>query len=306
MSVGSAYAEVHRVTRREAKSFAYGIMVLPREKRRAIEAIYAFAREVDDIADGTLPADEKRRRLTDLHAELATIAAASPEELSGRAAWAIALADARRRYAIPLDALHALVDGGLQDLDQQRYEDFDDLVGYCRKVAGAVGLACLPVYRSDTSGSEPQSPGNGRARAGSGGASGSEPQALAERLGVALQLINILRDVEEDGGLGRVYLPQDELAAFGVSEADLAAGRVTDGWRRLAAFQAERARGWLSDGLGLLGFLDRRSALCVRTFAGIYAATLDEIEARGYDVFDGEVRPSTRAKLAIVARGLLA
>jgi phytoene synthase len=284
MSVASAYAEVHRVTRREAKSFAYGIMVLPREKRRAIEAIYAFAREVDDIADGTLPADDKRRLLTDLHAALATTSAASPEELLGRAAWAIALADARRRFAIPLDALRALVDGGLQDLDRQRYEDFDELVGYCRKVAGAVGLACLPVY----------------------GAEGEEPRARAERLGVALQLINILRDVEEDGGFGRVYLPQDELAAFGVSEADLAAGRVTDGWRRLAAFQAERARGWLSDGLGLLGFLDRRSALCVRTFAGIYAATLDEIETRGFDVFDGEVRPSTRAKLAIVARGLLA
>jgi phytoene synthase len=286
MSVGSAYAEVHRVTRRAAKSFAYGIMVLPREKRRAIEAIYAFAREVDDIADGALPADDKRARLTVLHTELETISVASPEELSGHAAWAIALADARRRYAIPLDALHALVDGGLQDLDRQRYGDFDELVGYCRKVAGAVGLACLPVYGCDTT--------------------GSEPQALAERLGVALQLINILRDVEEDSGLGRVYLPQDELAAFGVTEPDLAAGRVTDGWRRLAAFQAERARGWLSDGLGLLAFLDRRSALCVRTFAGIYAATLDEIEARGYDVFDGEVRPSTRAKLAIVARGLLA
>jgi phytoene synthase len=283
MSVGSAHAEVHRVTRREAKSFAYGIRVLPRGKRRAIEAIYAFAREVDDVADGTLPADDKRRRLTDLHAELETVSAGSPEELSGRAAWAVALADARRRYAIPLDALHALVDGGLQDLDQQRYKDFDELVGYCRKVAGAVGLACLPVY----------------------GAEGEEPRARAERLGVALQLINILRDVKEDSGLGRVYLPQDELAAFGVSEAGLVAGRVTDGWPRLAAFQAERARGWLSDGLGLLPFLDRRSALCVRTFAGVYAATLDEIEARGYDVFDGEVRPSTRAKLAIVARGLL-
>jgi len=283
MSVGSAYAEVHRVTRREAKSFAYGIMVLPREKRRAIEAIYAFAREVDDIADGPLPADDKRARLAALHTELETISVASPE-LADRPAWAIALADARRRYAIPLDALQALVDGGLQDLDQQRYGDFDELVGYCRKVAGAVGLACLPVY----------------------GAEGEEPRARAERLGVALQLINILRDVEEDSGLGRVYLPQEELSAFGVTEPDLAAGRVTDGWRRLAAFQAERARGWLSDGLGLLAFLDRRSALCVRTFAGIYAATLDEIEARGYDVFDGEVRPSRRAKLAIVARGLLA
>jgi 15-cis-phytoene synthase len=284
MSVGAAYAEVHRVTRREAKSFAYGIMVLPREKRRAIEAIYAFAREVDDIADGTLAAEDKRSRLAALHAELDTIWAVPPEELGDRAAWAVALADARLRYAIPLDALHALVEGGLQDLEQQRYADFDELVGYCGKVAGAVGLACLPVY----------------------GAEGEEPRARAERLGVALQLINILRDVKEDSRLGRVYLPQDELAAFGVSESDIAGGRATDGWRRLAAFQAERARGWLADGLGLLAFLDRRSALCVRTFAGIYAATLDEIEARGYDVFDDEVRPSTRAKLAIVARGLLA
>ena len=157
-----------------------------------------------------------------------------------------------------------------------------------------MGLACLPVY----------------------GAEGEEPRARAERLGVALQLINILRDVEEDTKLGRVYLPQDELAAFGVSEADLAAGRVTDGWRRLAAFQAERARGWLSDGLGLLAFLDRRSALCVRTFAGIYGATLDEIEARGYDVFDGEVRAlhareardrragAARVMVAVVGGGL--
>src|SRR3954464_6710082 len=114
MSVGAAYAEVHRVTRREGKGCSYGLMVRPREKRRAIEAIYAFAREVDDVADGALPAEDKRRRLNALHAELETIATASPEELSegGRGAWAIALADARRRYPIPLDALRALVDGG--------------------------------------------------------------------------------------------------------------------------------------------------------------------------------------------------
>jgi 15-cis-phytoene synthase len=276
MNAAEAYAEVGRLTRRRARNFAYGIMVLPRPKRQAVAALYAFARAVDDLADGELPSAEKRARLEALRAEL--------DREPGEDAMLVALSDARRRFDIPREPLEALVDGGVQDTEQRRYEDFDDLVGYCRRVAGAVGLACLPVY----------------------GASGSEPQSRAERLGVALQLINILRDVKEDGGLGRVYLPQDELAAFGVSEPDLAAGRVTDGWRRLAAFQAERARGWLSDGLGLLAFLDRRSALCVRTFAGIYAATLDEIEARGYDVFDGEVRPSTRAKLAIVARGLLA
>ena len=150
MSAGAAYAEVHRDDAAEAKNFAYGIMVLPATKRRAIEAIYAFAREVDDVADGDAA---RRPRSARGSTELATTrSTASPART---APPAIALADARRRYPIPVDALHALVDGGLQDLDQQRYEDFDELVGYCRKVAGAVGLACLPVYGADRRRSAP-------------------------------------------------------------------------------------------------------------------------------------------------------
>ena len=272
MTAAQAYAEVERLTRRRARNFAWGIMVLPRPKRRAIAAVYAFAREVDDVADGPLPREEKRARLDALR-----------HALDGRAdgsAILVALADARARYGIPDRALHALVDGGLQDLDQSRYATFDDLHGYCRLVAGAVGRACLPVY-------------------------GGQDEERAETLGVALQLINILRDVAEDWSLGRVYLPQDELASFGVSEEDIAAGRCTPAWQALTAFQAERARVFLDDGLELLRELDGRSALCVSTFAGLYRATLDRIEAARFDVFHGSTRLSPLTKLRIVGAGML-
>jgi phytoene synthase len=270
MTTAQAYAEVERLTRRRARNFAYGIMVLPREKRRAIAAIYAFARRVDDVADGELPSDQKREQL-----ELLRAALDSP----GGDAMSVALADARSRFPIPASALQALVDGGLQDLDQTRYADFDELRGYCAKVAGAVGVACVAVY-------------------------GSDDVERAETLGIALQLINIIRDVREDWELGRVYLPQDELASFGVSEGDIAAGRVTDAWRALLTFQSERARVYLQDGLGLLASLDGRSALCVSTFAGLYRATLERIESSGFDVFDGPPHLSALTKLRIVGGGL--
>jgi phytoene synthase len=266
-----AYAEVERLTRRRARNFAYGIMVLPREKRRAIAAIYAFARRVDDMSDGELPPEEKRRGLGELDAALS----GDP----GEDAMLVALADARTRFPIPADSLHALVAGGLQDLDQSRYADFSELRGYCEKVAGAVGVCCIAVYGSDDVG-------------------------RAETLGIALQLINILRDVREDWELGRVYLPQDELASFDVTENDIAAGRATDAWRALMTFQAERARAFLRDGMGLLQTLDGRSSLCVSTFAGLYRETLDRIEARGFDVFSGPPQLSVLTKLRIVGEGL--
>jgi phytoene synthase len=276
-AVEAAYAEVERVTRREAKNFAYGIMLLPRPKRQAIAAIYAFARRVDDIADGALPAAERRARLEELRSSLGEAEPGEP--------MLVALADARTRYGIPDDPLLALIDGGLQDTEQTRYADFDELRGYCEKVAGAVGLACLPVYAE-----------NGY----------SEDDAeRARTLGVALQLINILRDVAEDWQLGRVYLPQDELAAFGVAEDDLAEGRLTPEWRSLMAFQTARARQHLGRGLRLLDSLDRRSALCVGTFAELYRSTLDRVEANAYDVFGERTRLSTPRKLAVVARRLL-
>jgi phytoene synthase len=266
MSVQEAYAEVGRITRREAKNFAYGIMVLPRAKRQAIAAIYAFARMVDDVADGDLPPEEKRARLEELRAALGE----DPAD-----PVFVALRDARERFGIPREPLEALIDGGLQDLEQSTYGDFAELRGYCEKVAGAVGLACVPVY-------------------------GSSDTEHAETLGIALQLINIIRDVDEDRQLGRVYLPQDELTAFGVEK--LAASPQ---FQELMAFEAERARAYLAEGLRLLDSLDRRSRLCVGTFAGLYRETLDRIEAGGFDVFGEKTRLSTPRKLAVVARGLL-
>ncbi|MGH2977884.1 MAG: phytoene/squalene synthase family protein, partial [Gaiellaceae bacterium] len=248
------------------KNFAYGIMVLPRAKRQAIAAIYAFARRVDDVADGELPLEEKRARLEELRAAL-TEDPADPVF--------VALRDARERFGIPQEPLEALIDGGLQDLEQTTYRDFDELRGYCEKVAGAVGLACVPVY-------------------------GSDDTEHAKTLGIALQLINIIRDVDEDRQLGRVYLPQDELAAFEVEEL-----APSPQFRELMAFEAERARTYLAEGLRLLDSLDRRSALCVGTFAGLYRETLDRIEAAGFDVFGEKTRLSTPRKLAVVARGLL-
>jgi phytoene synthase len=266
MSVEEAYAEVGRITRREAKNFAYGIMVLPRAKRQAIAAIYAFARAVDDVADGELPPEEKRARLEELRAALGE----DPAD-----PVFVALRDARERFGIPREPLEALIDGGLQDLEQSTYADFAELRSYCEKVAGAVGLACVPVYGSDDTGH-------------------------AMTLGIALQLINIIRDVDEDRQLGRVYLPQDELIAFGVEEL-----APSPQFRELMAFEAERARAHLAEGLRLLDSLDRRSALCVGTFAGLYRETLDRIEAGGFDVFGEKTRLSAPRKLAVVARGLL-
>jgi phytoene synthase len=266
MSVEAAYDEVMRITRREAKNFAYGIMVLPREKRRAIAAIYAFARAVDDVADGTLPVEEKRVQLEALRGSL------DPPPVE---AMSVALGDARSRFGIPRDALSALVDGGLQDLEQTRYATFDELRGYCEKVAGAVGVACIAVY-------------------------GSDDVERAMTLGIALQLINIMRDVAEDEALGRVYLPQDELARFGVTRL-----APTEEFAELMLFQAQRARAHLAEGLQLLESLDRRSALCVSTFAGLYRGQLDRMEANGFDVFNASCRLSTRAKLGVVARGLV-
>jgi 15-cis-phytoene synthase len=272
MTVQEAYAEVERLTRERARNFAWGIMLLPKAKRRAIAAIYAFAREVDDIADGDAPPDEKRARLERLQGLL--------DSPPGDEAMWVALADARARFPISARALHDFVDGGLMDLDGDRYASFEDLREYCAHVAGAVGVACIGVYGAD------------------------QPQR-AESLGIALQLINVMRDVREDWQLGRVYLPQDELSSFGVSEDDIAAGRLTPAWQALMAYQAARARSYLAEGLTLLDHLDARSSACVGTFAGLYRATLERIEASGFDVFGGPPHLSPLTKLRIVGKSFL-
>lgn len=276
MTVDDAYAEAARITRREARNFAWGIAVLPRPKRLAIAALYAFARRVDDIADdGALPVEERRRGLAACRAAVEALPKAPADD-----AVLVALADASERYDVPRSALLDLVAGGLMDAEKSRYASWEELREYCRCVAGAVGLACLAVYEpADAAAAAPR----------------------AETLGLALQQINIMRDVAEDWRLGRVYLPQDELERFGVLEPDLAAGRVSPAWHALMEHQGARAETLLRDGLGLLPLLDRRSALCVRAFAGIYRGLLVQMRGRGYDVFSRRPQLSAVGKVRAVA-----
>jgi phytoene synthase len=272
MTVEEAYAEVLRITNETARNFAWGIRVLPAPKRRAVAALYAFARAVDDLADQEEPARGELERW-----KLAV--EALPAFPDGDAVL-VALADGVARYGIPKEALTDLVDGALMDCDRNRYRDWDDLREYCRRVAGAVGVACAAVY-------QPSSWESARPR--------------AETLGLALQQINIMRDVPEDWLLGRVYLPQEELERFDVSEADIAAGRTGPEWRALMDHQGSRAETLLREGLELLELLDRRSGLCVRSFAGIYRGLLSQMRARDYDVFSERPHLSAAAKVRAVA-----
>ena len=273
MNTEQAYAETDRITRETARNFAWGIRVLPSPKRRAIAALYAFARRVDDLADQEEPA---RAEL-----EAWRSAAEALPALQEGDAIVVALADAMSRYPIPAESLVDLVDGALMDCDRNRYESWDELREYCRRVAGAVGVACAAVY-------EPSSWEAARPR--------------AQTLGLALQQINIMRDVAEDWTLGRVYLPQDELSRFRVSEEEIASGLPGPGWRPLMEHQAVRADALMRKGLELLPLLDRRSALCVRTFAGIYRGLLVQMRARSYDVFSEAPHLSTVEKMrAVVA-----
>lgn len=276
MRTEDAYAEVVAITRREARNFAWGIAVLPRPKRLAVAALYGFARRVDDIADDPdLPPDERRRGLEACRSAVELL----PDAPAGDAVL-VALADATSRYPVPRGALLDLVAGGLMDVERARYGNWEELREYCRCVAGAVGLACTAVYGP------------------------SDPEAAlprAEALGLALQQINIMRDVAEDWGLGRVYLPQEELAGFDVTEEDIAAGRVGPEWQALMEHQGRRADGLLREGLELLPLLDRRSALCVRAFAGIYRGLLVQMRSRSYDVFSRRPQLSAAGKLRAVA-----
>jgi 15-cis-phytoene synthase len=272
VTVEEAYAAVLRITNETARNFAWGIRVLPGPKRRAVAALYAFARIVDDLADREEPARDELERWSDAVEALPASPDGDPV--------LVALADAMTRYGIPREALADLVRGALMDCERNRYESWDELREYCRCVAGAVGIACAAVY-------EPSSWEAARPR--------------AETLGLALQQINIMRDVPEDWGLGRVYLPRDERERFGVTEEDLAAGRTGSEWRALMDHQASRAEALMREGLELLQLLDRRSALCVRSFAGVYRGLLDQMRSREYDVFSRRPTLSAAGKVKAVA-----
>ncbi len=302
-ALADAYARCEAITREQAANFYWGIRLLARHRRQAMCAVYAFARRIDDIADGELPDAERLRRL-DTQAQALSRLPASP----GADPVMIALADAYERFSVPSDALPALIEGVRMDVEGARYESFDDLVPYCRCVAGAIGRACLAIFalrdpaRTDR----------------------VQAEALADDLGVALQLTNILRDVREDAENGRIYLPAEDLRRFGVVEpgdahigaqaiaarmqaegANGASAAANDPIAALVRFEAERAQGWFERGITLASLLDRRSAACLLAMAGIYRRLLARIAAEPRSVLHERVSLSAGQKALVAARSLL-
>ncbi len=262
VDVIDAYAHCSAVTRTQAKNFSYGIRLLPPDRRKALSAVYAFARRIDDIGDGGLPAEERLTQLDDARHGLAALRQGRPVTDDP---VLVALHHAAQRLPIPLEAFNDLLDGVEMDVRAASYEHFDELLLYCRRVAGSIGRLSLGTFHvRDRRAAEP----------------------LADALGVALQLTNILRDLVEDRRMGRVYVPRSELDAHGLSaELDGPAHRR----QAFVRFQARRAASWFDHGLGLLPLLDRTSAACVGTMAGIYRRLLVRIEAQPERVFNERV-----------------
>ncbi|MDQ1747977.1 MAG: 15-cis-phytoene synthase [Frankiaceae bacterium] len=275
----AAYDTCIDITKTQARNFSYGIRLLPPDKRAALSAVYALARRIDDIGDGDLPDDEKRAQLAEVRAALENLDAATDPVL-------VAVRDATRRHPIPLAAFGELVDGVQRDVDGGAFATFDELVGYCRCVAGSIGRLCLSIF---------------------GATDPLAGAAYADALGVALQQTNILRDLREDLQHGRVYLPQEDLDRFGVELRLGPDGALVDDDGALAAlvrWSADRARGWYDDGLRVVPLLDRRSAACCAAMAGIYRRLLDRIAADPSLVFDRRLSLSTWQKSGVAARAL--
>jgi phytoene synthase len=273
------YEYCQTLTKREAKNFYYGFMLLPQDQRNAIYAAYAFARRCDDIVDEGLPADEARVRLAAYREELDRCLAGDP---SGPVFTA--LRHVVDRYEVPHEYFYGLIRGVETDLTVRRYETFDDLKRYCYLVASVVGLISIEIF---------------------GYSGGGKAQAHAADLGVALQLTNILRDIREDAGRDRVYLPAEELEMFGYTEEELLAGAGGPAFRRLMSYQVIRAREYFDEGRKLLPYLPRRARACVGAMAGIYESILDEIARRPSVVFRRRVSLSTSQKLALAGREIV-
>jgi phytoene synthase len=289
--VEAAYRHCETITRQQAKNFAYGIALLPAAKRRALSAVYAFARRIDDIGDGTLPVPEKLAALQASRQAVTALAEHGPAEAAAAGDLVLlALGDAADRFPVPLAAFGELIEGCEADVNGVAYDTFDALEYYCRCVAGSIGRLSLGVF---------------------GCADPAVAAPLADDLGVALQLTNILRDVREDLGNGRVYLPADDLARFGCTLAPAGQdpkggdGTIEGPMAELMRFEADRARRWYGVGMQLMPLLDRRSAACTGAMAGIYRRLLEHISARPQDALAARMSLPGREK-ALIAVGALA
>jgi phytoene synthase len=275
-----SYQFCGKVARREARNFYFAFQLLPAAGRRSMCALYAFMRHTDDLADGAGTAVEKALALETWRHELESV-------LDGQTArWpgSLALVDTVNRAGIPHSLLHEVIEGVSMDIQPRVYANFEELARYCHHVASAVGLCCLHIwgYRSE----------------------GGKAERHAEACGIALQLTNILRDVSEDARTGRIYLPQDDMARFGVEPRELNADRPSERLRDLMAFQARRAYGYYDQAKDLSPLVDPAGRPVLLTIVGIYRALLDEITRRDYNVLTSRVAIPAWRKASIALRAL--
>jgi phytoene synthase len=298
-----AYSVCRSIARAAAKNFYYGFMVLPRRKRNALSAVYAFMRHCDDIADdNTLSRDDRHNKLAEWLDRVHRALAAQPTDDP----VLLALSDAQRTYQIPIGLLDQLAFGTAADLDYGpaenagdpapaaqnqaaryqtvRYQTFEELRQYCYGVASVVGLVCIKIF----------------------GYRDPAAESLAERCGLAFQLTNIIRDVKEDVGMGRIYFPQEDLAQCGLSAADLAAAPVDLARiRPLLALEADRALDCYRAGEELIPLVNEDSQPALWVLITIYRRLLEKIIARQYDVFSERPQLSVREKLTVMGKGIL-
>ena len=293
-----AYSVCRHITRAAAKNFYYAFLVLPRPKRQALCAVYAFMRRCDDIADDeSLSHFERQQKLADWLDAFHRAQAGQPTDEP----VLLALTNAQRRFNIRVGLLDQLAYGTGMDVEGNpsndgrtpaeaaphqlnvRYQTFDDLYQYCYKVASVVGLVCIQVFGYRDPAAEP----------------------LAERVGLAFQLTNIIRDVKEDASVGRVYLPEEDLNKFGVPVSALSGSIDPAVLRPLLAMEADRAREYYRAGEELIPMVEEDSQPALWVLMTIYRRLLEKIALREYDVFSGKVSLTVKEKLGILAKGFL-
>ena len=288
-----AYSVCRGITRTAAKNFYYAFLVLPRRKREALCAVYAFMRRCDDIADDASLSPLERRQKLDVWLDgLHRAQQGQPTDDP----ILLALTDAQRRYAVPAGLLDELAHGTAMDVEESaqpasgapsglavHYNTFEELRQYCYRVASVVGLVCIHVF----------------------GYRNPEAEPLAERCGLAFQLTNIIRDVKEDASVGRVYLPEEDLARFGLSSADLVNSPDPARLRPLLAFEAERARECYTAGDELIPYISEDSQPALWVLVNIYRHLLEKIAGKQYDVLTAKVALSRWEKTRVLAKGFL-
>jgi phytoene synthase len=266
---------VSRLTRKSRSNFFYAFLCLPKRQREALYAVYAFCRIVDDAVDVGQDRAAQRKELERWRAEIAQVFGGRPEHPAAQR-----LQEAVKIFPIPREALEEIIAGVEMDLERSAYATFEDLYPYCYRVASAVGLCCIEIF----------------------GYTDARAREYAVNLGVALQLTNIMRDVQPDALAGRVYLPHEDLERFGVTADDLAAGRYAPAFVRLMEYQAARARAYYERAWAALPRADQRTLFAAEIMGRTYFALLETIERRRFRVFGGRVSVPTPRKLGIALR----